>query len=226
MRHRKPSAASHPQFLARGVIQASLRNSFDQAQSHPRTRDALNWFQHLGNQYLGQGLLDDRVTTESQEDPEGLTVTDYDAGLPDAPPQGKHLVPDELGWGPAPAQPGLRFCAVGLAERHAEVAFAADDLAGWPIGVLADAGRRKLTSMILGCEQKRALIVHTVAPADKAVQHPVTRRGPGAGAATRRRAKPLEHPAEGPRVERPGLPYLIPDIATPPLFRAQNCPIT
>jgi hypothetical protein len=32
-----------------------------------------------------------------------------------------------------------------------------DDLAGWRIGLLADAGRKKLTSLVLGSEQERAL---------------------------------------------------------------------
>jgi hypothetical protein len=35
--------------------------------------------------------------------------------------------------------------------------FVADDLAGWLIGVLADAGRKKLTSLVFGSEQERAL---------------------------------------------------------------------
>jgi DNA-binding GntR family transcriptional regulator len=35
--------------------------------------------------------------------------------------------------------------------------FVADDLAGWLIGLLADAGRKKLTSLVLGSEQERAL---------------------------------------------------------------------
>jgi AAA-like domain/TIR domain len=35
--------------------------------------------------------------------------------------------------------------------------FAADDLAAWLIGVLADAGRKKLTSLVLGTDQERAL---------------------------------------------------------------------
>jgi tetratricopeptide (TPR) repeat protein len=44
-----------------------------------------------------------------------------------------------------------------LAGRHAEIVFVADDLAAWLIGVLADAGRKKLTSLVLGDEQERAL---------------------------------------------------------------------
>jgi hypothetical protein len=37
------------------------------------------------------------------------------------------------------------------------VAFAADDLAAWLIGLLADAGRRKLTGLVLGSDLERAL---------------------------------------------------------------------
>ena len=37
------------------------------------------------------------------------------------------------------------------------VVFVADDLAAWLVGVLADAGRRKLTKLLLGSEQERAL---------------------------------------------------------------------
>lgn len=44
-----------------------------------------------------------------------------------------------------------------LAERHAGRVFVADDLAAWLIGLLADAGRKKLTSLILGTDQERAL---------------------------------------------------------------------
>jgi tetratricopeptide (TPR) repeat protein len=35
--------------------------------------------------------------------------------------------------------------------------FVADDLAAWLVGLLADAGRKKLTSLVLGSEQERAL---------------------------------------------------------------------
>ena len=35
--------------------------------------------------------------------------------------------------------------------------FVADDLAAWLIGVLADAGRKKLTTLVLGTDQERAL---------------------------------------------------------------------
>jgi hypothetical protein len=37
------------------------------------------------------------------------------------------------------------------------VVFVADDLAGWLVGLLADAGRRKLTTWVLGSDQERAL---------------------------------------------------------------------
>ena len=33
----------------------------------------------------------------------------------------------------------------------------ADDLGAWLVGLLADAGRKKLTTLILGTEQERAL---------------------------------------------------------------------
>ena len=35
--------------------------------------------------------------------------------------------------------------------------YVADDLGPWLVGVLADAGRRKLTRLVLGTEQERAL---------------------------------------------------------------------
>jgi hypothetical protein len=37
------------------------------------------------------------------------------------------------------------------------VAFVADDLGAWLVGLLADAGRKKLITLILGTEQERAL---------------------------------------------------------------------
>jgi NB-ARC domain-containing protein len=46
---------------------------------------------------------------------------------------------------------------VRLAERHDGVVFVADDLAAWLVGLLADAGRKKLTGLVLGTEQERAL---------------------------------------------------------------------
>jgi hypothetical protein len=39
----------------------------------------------------------------------------------------------------------------------AGVVFAADDLGAWLVGLLADAGRKKLTALVLGSEQERAL---------------------------------------------------------------------
>ena len=39
----------------------------------------------------------------------------------------------------------------------AGVPFGADNLVAWLVGVLADAGRRKLTKLVLGTEQERAL---------------------------------------------------------------------
>ena len=35
--------------------------------------------------------------------------------------------------------------------------FVADALGGWLVGLLADAGRKKLTELVLGSEQERAL---------------------------------------------------------------------
>lgn len=35
--------------------------------------------------------------------------------------------------------------------------FVADDLGAWLAGLLADAGRKKLTTLVLGSEQERAL---------------------------------------------------------------------
>ena len=44
-----------------------------------------------------------------------------------------------------------------LADWHAGMVFVADDLAAWLVGLLADAGHKKLTSLILGGDQERAL---------------------------------------------------------------------
>lgn len=35
--------------------------------------------------------------------------------------------------------------------------FVVDDLGAWLVGLLADAGRKKLTTMVLGSDQERAL---------------------------------------------------------------------
>jgi len=43
------------------------------------------------------------------------------------------------------------------AGRHAESVFVADDLGAWLVEVLADGGRRKLTELVLGTDQERAL---------------------------------------------------------------------
>jgi hypothetical protein len=37
------------------------------------------------------------------------------------------------------------------------VVFVADDLGAWLVGLLADAGRKKLTALVLGGDQERAL---------------------------------------------------------------------
>ena len=39
----------------------------------------------------------------------------------------------------------------------ASVVFVADDLGAWLVGLLADAGRKKLTALVLGSDQERAL---------------------------------------------------------------------
>ena len=48
------------------------------------------------------------------------------------------------------------FAASGGGDTAA-VAFVVDDLGGWLVGLLADAGRKKLTALVLGSEQERAL---------------------------------------------------------------------
>ena len=41
--------------------------------------------------------------------------------------------------------------------QTANVVFGADDLGAWLVGLLADAGRKKLTMLMLGSDQERAL---------------------------------------------------------------------
>jgi NACHT domain len=62
-----------------------------------------------------------------------------------------------------------------LAERHTGIVFVADDLAAWLISLLADAGRKKLTALILGDDQERAL--HLIAAV--AVQRAAAELCPG-----------------------------------------------
>ena len=62
-----------------------------------------------------------------------------------------------------------------LAGRHAGVVFVADDLGAWLVGVLADAGRKKLTTLVLGSDQERALR----SAATAAVQQTVAELRPG-----------------------------------------------
>jgi hypothetical protein len=52
--------------------------------------------------------------------------------------------------------PDIRTACHGTGKT-AEVVFVADDLAAWLIGRLADAGFQKLTTLVLGTEQQRAL---------------------------------------------------------------------
>ena len=54
--------------------------------------------------------------------------------------------------------------------------FVADDLGAWLVGLLADAGRKKLTTLVLGSEQERALRQAATA----AVQPPLTQLAPRA----------------------------------------------
>ena len=49
------------------------------------------------------------------------------------------------------------FVAHPYMAGDAYVLFAADDLGAWLVGVLADAGRRKLTALVLGSDRDRAL---------------------------------------------------------------------
>jgi len=47
------------------------------------------------------------------------------------------------------------------------VVFVADDLGAWLVGLLADAGRKKLTSLVLGTDQQRALRQAAVAAVER-----------------------------------------------------------
>jgi hypothetical protein len=44
-----------------------------------------------------------------------------------------------------------------VARETGSVVFVADDLVAWLVGLLADAGRKKLTTWVLGDDQERAL---------------------------------------------------------------------
>lgn len=55
------------------------------------------------------------------------------------------------------AQTGLQILAEQTKGRHAGMVFVADDLAAWLTGLLADAGRKKLSMLLLGSDQERAL---------------------------------------------------------------------
>src|SRR5450631_942491 len=61
-----------------------------------------------------------------------------------------------------PGRGEQNLCGRKLAERcalaeTASVTFVADDLGAWLIGLLAEAGRKKLTALVLGSDQERAL---------------------------------------------------------------------
>ena len=48
--------------------------------------------------------------------------------------------------------------------------FVADDLGAWLVGLLADAGRKKLTSLVLGTDQQRALRQAAVAAVERTAE--------------------------------------------------------
>ncbi|MGD0066746.1 MAG: hypothetical protein ABSB76_25275 [Streptosporangiaceae bacterium] len=50
------------------------------------------------------------------------------------------------------------------------MAFVADDLGAWLVGLLADAGRKKLTSLVLGTDQQRALRQAAVAAVERTAE--------------------------------------------------------
>jgi hypothetical protein len=58
-------------------------------------------------------------------------------------------------WGKMPHSAGCAL--VGVFWETGSVVFVADDLAAWLIGLLADAGRKKLTALVFGTDQERAL---------------------------------------------------------------------
>jgi hypothetical protein len=62
------------------------------------------------------------------------------------------------------------------AGKTADVVFVADDLGAWLVGLLADAGRKKLTAVVLGSDQERALRK----AADAAVQATTAEMSPSA----------------------------------------------
>jgi tetratricopeptide (TPR) repeat protein len=67
-----------------------------------------------------------------------------------------------------------------MTRLHAGTVFVADDLAAWLVGMLADAGRRKLTMLVLGTDQERALR----AAARAAVQRTAAELAPGSNEQT------------------------------------------
>ena len=60
-------------------------------------------------------------------------------------------------------------------RQTAGVVFVADALGGWLVGLLADAGRKRLTKLVLGNEQQRALRL----PCRFSVSHTRFARVPG-----------------------------------------------
>jgi hypothetical protein len=58
---------------------------------------------------------------------------------------------------------GWRLSGGPLMGKTAGVVFILDDLLGWLVGLVADAGRKKLVTLVLGSDQERALRQATVA---------------------------------------------------------------
>jgi hypothetical protein len=58
---------------------------------------------------------------------------------------------------PASVQGGSLVPARLTGRDNGHMAFVADDLAAWLIGILADRGRKRLTTVLLGTDQERAL---------------------------------------------------------------------
>ena len=66
-------------------------------------------------------------------------------------------VMETVGSQPFSSMEEVADVAARLAERHAGMVFVADDLAAWLIFILAEKGRKKLTALVLGSKQERAL---------------------------------------------------------------------
>jgi hypothetical protein len=74
------------------------------------------------------------------------------------------------------------------------VAFVMDDLVAWLVGLLADAGRKKLTALVLSSEQERAL----GRAATTAIQLTVTQLAPSDGVRAEQLAMVVSEVFRGP----------------------------